>query len=238
LPNATVQLFAQQAGNGAVTAIGSGLVAATGVWTIQTAHLPDGVFNIFARATDIQGHAGSIATILPAPGAGPLIVDTQGPKVAGVSLDPSSGQFRIVINDSLSGVNRADLLNGGNYALAFLSSTGAQPVPITGLTLAPGGPFGPQTLMANFAAGKKLRTGNYILTINAAGIADIAGNHLDERFFVPFPSVYNLPGQNYVAEFNVNGRSVTGPQQFVPVSEVTAAQLHQNLVHNRPRRRR
>jgi hypothetical protein len=238
LPAATVRLFAQTVGTPGVMQIGSGLVGASGTWTIQTTHLPDGAYNIFAQTTDIQGHVGPVTTILPAAAAGPLVVDTQGPNVAVVNFIPAIGQFRIIINDALSGVNRPELLNGANYSLVLVSGSGAQVIPLTGLTLAPGGPTGPQTLLATFAGGKRLKNGNYVLTINSAGIADLAGNHLDERFYVPFPSTYNLPGQNYVAEFNVRGNVATGPTQYVPASEVTAAQLHSQLVHNRPRRRR
>jgi len=237
LPGATVTLFAQVAGSGGAAPVGTGHVGSTGVWTIQTTHFVDGVYNVFAQATDVQGHSGALTTILPAPGAGPLVVDTQGPKVAGVTLNPATGQFRIVINDNLSGVNRAELLSGANYSLTFLSGNRAQAAPLTGLTLTPSAPTGPQTLLANFATGKKLKNGGYVLTINSAGIADIAGNHLDERFFVPFPSVYNLPGQNYTAQFTINGRSANGPSQFIPASEVTAAAAHQSLVKSRLRRR-
>jgi hypothetical protein len=135
-------------------------------------------------------------------------------------------------------VNRAQLLNGANFSLAFLSGGRAQPVPLTGLTLAPSAPIGPQTLLANFATGKRPRNGTYVLTINSAGVTDLAGNALDERFFVPFPSVYNLPGQNYTAQFTVNGRVANGPMQFIPATEVTAAVAHQSLVRSRLRLRR
>jgi Zn-dependent metalloprotease len=237
LPGAMVTLFAQVAGSSGAVPVGTGHVGSTGIWTIQTTQFTDGAYTVFAQATDVQGHSGAVTTILPAPGAGPLVVDTQGPKVAGVTLNPATGQFRIVINDALSGVNRAQLLNGANYSLTLRSGNRSQAVPLTGLTLTPSAPNGPQTLLANFAAGKKLKNGTFVLTLNSGGITDSAGNQLDERFFVPFPSVYNLPGQNYIAQFTINGRSANGPSQFIPASEVTAAAAHQSLVRSRLRRR-
>jgi hypothetical protein len=241
LPGATVHLFGVPVGGGSMIALGSGRVAANGTWSILSTHLADGAYAVVAQATDVQNESSPLAVLLPTASTGPLVVDTQGPKVSSVFLEPRTGIFHIVIADGLSGVNRAGLLNGANYSLQIVTKSGAlQSVGLTGLTLSPGGPQGPQTILASFATGKKLKPGGYVLTINSAGITDLAGNVLDERFFVPFPALYNTPGQNFVAQINVSTRGASPPQQYIPPSEVIAAAADRSLVRNifRPRRRR
>jgi hypothetical protein len=87
-----------------------------------------------------------------------------------------------------------------------------------------------------FKTPKPLPKGKYVLTINASGITDRAGNVLDERYFVPFPALYNQPGQNYVAAFNANGKTVSQAVQYIPPPEVVAAQKHKLFVRKHFRR--
>ena len=153
-------------------------------------------------------------------------MDTQGPKVTSAVLDPRLGRVTITLADGLSGLG-AGVLQASSYVL---QAPNGRSLPVSGLSVSPLRPNTLQTVTLNFAAGRGLGRGRYVLTIAAGGVADNAGNSLDERFFVPFPGLYNQPGQNYIAAFNVNGGSRALPAQFVPYAEVVAARNHARLI--------
>ncbi len=92
-------------------------------------------------------------------------------------------------------------------------------------------PGGPQAIVAQFNGGRRLGPGNYVLSLNAAGMTDLAGNPLDERLYTPFPSISRQPGQPYIAGFVIStGGIVNGPNPYVPPRELLAAQLYRNRV--------
>jgi hypothetical protein len=71
-----------------------------------------------------------------------------------------------------------------------------------------------------------LQAGNYVLQLTSSGLTDVAGNALDERFYIPFPGLYTTKGQNFIAEFTSTGTAVSPLRQYVPPPEVLAAQKH------------
>jgi photosystem II stability/assembly factor-like uncharacterized protein len=226
-PLATVQLFAVRADLGVPVPVGSAIADASGHWSVTTLPLPDGTYSVFAAATKPTGRPSSPLTMLPAP----LVIDTAGPKASNVSLDPRRGQLHVTFSDLGGALNPFALANPANYSLT--STRGGAPLPVTGMAFAPGGSPGALTLTITFGGGRALRNGSYVLTMSAAGLTDLAGNKLDERFFIPFPSLFSQPGNNYIAQFNVTGPAPAGPNQFVPPNEVRAATQFGNFVRGR-----
>jgi hypothetical protein len=225
-PGSTVHLFALPVGGVAPLPIGQGAADASGNWSVTTTvPLPDGAYSIFAAATNVAGRFDTpLVQLLPAAGRGPLVIDTAGPKVASAALDPRTGKGRLTFQDGLGGLDPAALANPLNASLAAMSATGATtPLLLTGLTVAPTTPASVAAVTLTFNGGRRLRAGSYVLTLTSAGLTDLAGNALDERFFVAFPSPGNPPGNNYVAQFTTDGRSVAPPQQFAPPAERRAA---------------
>jgi hypothetical protein len=64
----------------------------------------------------------------------------------------------------------------------------------------------------------------------------MAGNPLDERYFIPFPGLYTRAGQNFVAKFSSDGKLVSALSQYIPPPEIVAAQKHNQLIRGRLRR--
>jgi hypothetical protein len=75
-----------------------------------------------------------------------------------------------------------------------------------------------------------------VLKLSAAGLTDRAGNGLDERYFVPFPGLYNKAGQDFIAAFNTNGKTISQATQYIPPAEIVAAKKHTLFVRKNFRR--
>jgi hypothetical protein len=239
-PNTTVRVWAQPAGSAAVLPIGMVQANASGAWAAPAVvPLPDGTYSVFASATTAAGRPASAVTpLLPTASKGPLVIDTAGPKVLAAALDPTTAQFHLTIADAASGLSPATLLNPLAYSVALATPTGAlMPLPVTGLVAGPGGTPNLQQVSLGINGGRPLAAGSYVLTINPAVLTDVAGAPLDERFFIPFPGPYGGPGSVYVAQFTTDGRALAGAQQYVPLAELQAANLFNQLIHGRRRPR-
>src|SRR5262249_18793723 len=161
-------------------------------WLITTSPLGDGSYTIIGSATDKAGKVSSVPTALfPTASRGPLVVDTAGPQILSASLNAKTGKLTLLLQDTGSGLNQPALTNPPTST----SSPTGRTLPAPGLPVSPAVPTNLQTLTATFSAGK-LAKGNYVLRISAAGLTDNAGNALNEKFFVPFPGIYNTPGQD------------------------------------------
>ena len=235
VPNSTVHLFVQRAdGNGPVPA-GGGLADASGSWSVATTPLPDGTYAVFASATDSVGRPTSPLTqLLPTTGRGPLVVDTAGPRVSGLKLDPRRGQLVVNFADGGGGLDAAALSAATDYAIRSLAGRGAS-LAVTGISLSPAGVGGTETVTLTLNGGRRLRAGAYSASISAAGLVDLAGNKLDERYFVAFPSLYSTPGADYVAQLNTNGVALAQPVQLIPPSEIKAAAKHASFIRGKTR---
>ena len=223
-PNSTVFVYAISSSATNPLLIAKGRADAAGNFSIpSTSTLADGQYTIEANATDHAGRPSSaMTTLYPTASRGVLTVDTQGPTVTGASLNPRTGKVTITLGDAISGLASAGELNSANFGLTLASN--GKSFAVTGLTVSPVTPTTTQTITLTFATGRKpLAKGTYVLSINASGVTDNAGNPLDERYFIPFPGLYNKPGQNFVASFATDGKTVTSAQQFIPPSEVAAA---------------
>ena len=227
-PLATVQILAIPTSGGASFVVGTGQADAQGNYAIQSTPLSDGKYGISASAKDNAGKPSSPLTPLyPSATTGLLTIDTQGPKVSDVTLNPRSGKVTVVLNDGVSGLG-AGATDVSNYTLR---SSNGRTYRLTDLDVISGSPTsGAATLV--FSSPRRLARGTYVLTIDASGVRDQAGNALDERYFVPFPGIYKQTGQDYVAAFRSNGRRATVAQQFVPPGEVLAARKHRKFIRS------
>ena len=129
-----------------------------------------------------------------------------------------------MLQSGLAGLYPADLSVARNYQLAAPSGTsGLSPYAVRSLVVTPDGPD--QSMVTiKYNLGSKLRTGAYVVTINARGIIDWAGNTLVETTLVAFPQTTNAPNPNYIAEIDVakNG-STSAPKPYVSLAEQEAA---------------
>jgi hypothetical protein len=218
-PGSTVQLFAQVAGQSGVLPIGSGVANVFGQWAATTVPLPDGSYFVFASATDAAGRPSSPVTqLLPGPSAGPLVIDTAGPKVVSASVDPRSGQLTVLLQDNLSGFGPSTLGTPSAFAFDTITAKGIVRIPFIGYSVTATGP-NMVRVSARFTTGSRPKAANYLLRISAAAVTDLAGNPLDERLFVPFPGSGGKTGSDFLAQFTTNGRSPAGPRQYVSAAE-------------------
>jgi hypothetical protein len=226
-PGSTVKVFATgNNGTGATVLVGQTTANANGRWTISAGALPDGKYTFKVQMLD--GLSGAIVQqfpVRPPGGQAGIQIDTSAPVVRSASFNPSSGQLKITLFDAGAGLSSAALYNRANYQLGFATQTGLAPLGMTHLTVTPGRPgSGLVTITATYNLGARIRPGTYVVTLNANGLADIAGNMLVERNFVTFPQAGNSPNPNYVAAFTVAPNlTASGPQQYIPLAEQIAA---------------
>jgi photosystem II stability/assembly factor-like uncharacterized protein len=224
-PFATVQLFAQQPGQPSPSLIGQATAGADGTWSLTSAPLGAGQYSITATSVDQLGHPNSPTVTYTAPNAtGDLIIQTSGPHVASSTFNPSTGQAVITYVEDVGPLNVNTLLNPALYTLA--SNSGSNQVfPVTGVSATPNG-LNSETVVVDFAVGQSGRfrgrgVNSYVLTIQANGATDAAGNPLIETYYTAFPQLGNQAG-NYIAEYNTS-RGPARAQQYIPVAAQRAA---------------
>jgi hypothetical protein len=231
-PNATVNIYVERAPVPAPLLVGTTKADAAGNWSVTSGPLIDGVYSLFGSATDQFGRPSTPFTqLLPSATQGSIVIDTQGPRVAGLTLVPSMGVFLVTFQDDLGGLNEAALMNGANYSLSMPFVKGDPTFTTTAVVTTPAtSPTAAQVVAVKFNTPAKLKPGNYVITISEAGITDLAGNNLVERFFIPLPSHGYRPGQNYEAQINYNGKVANPPQQYFSPAELAAAAKHRKMV--------
>ncbi len=237
-PGARVMLMAVPTGTSTFVPLALTTADASGHWQSKTLPLGDGTFAVAAQAIDANGQLSStLTTLQPTSTSGPLIIDTQGPKVQQVVVDPSTGQIQVTLADAASGLSTAGLANVGNFSLSIAGPGQNRTLSVSGLSLSPPALNTQQTATLTFAGLSRMQRGTYVFQISAPGVTDLAGNPLDERYYIPFPGLYTRSGQNFVAQFTSDGRMVTPLAQYVPPPEIQAArQYSQFLLRNRRQR--
>jgi hypothetical protein len=214
--NSTVTLYAQRVGQTTVTAVARTTANALGAWAVATSALADGSYAIYATSTDNAGHVTGPFVLLPSSTEGFLTIDTVGPKVLSSVLNPVTGTVTVTYQDDRAGMNLASLMNVGNYT-ANTNAVAPKLLPVTSaLVTSAGGPTAPVTVAVKINGGRRLSNGQYVLTVNALGITDMAGNTLVETHFIAFPQLGNSPPGNYVAEYVVVGNALAPAQQLIP----------------------
>ena len=235
-PGATVTVAAVPVGQSGIILIGQGTADPNGIWSVVTGSpLTDGAYEIYTVARDAQGDLVSPPSLLN-PTAGPVSIDTIGPQVRSVAVEPRGGQVSVTIGDIGTGLAPGSLSNALNFSLVVLGRNVVRTLPITGLTLAAATPGIPATTTLTFGGLGRLRNGSYVFQISAPGVTDLASNPLEERFFLPFPGLVTNNTQNFVAQFNVDGSTASPLLQFIPPVELTAAERYRQLIAARRRR--
>jgi hypothetical protein len=219
---ASVSLYAQSAGMSAVL-IGHTTAAASGAWSITSANLAQGSYTIFATAVDQYGQSQATTQLLPDTQQGPLVIDTTGPAVEGVSLDRSTGQLTITFQGDPAGLDQASLLNLGNYRVSKRNALSGANLVTSVSTSDPAQPDQPETVTLQLKNGRLIPKGVYYLTIAAGGIEDVAGNSLNGLFTGSFPTGYGQSDSNFVAEISVKSRSALIAQSATPDAASHAA---------------
>ena len=92
-PGSIIQLYAVPTGGSTPVSIGTTTTETSGAWNITSSVLADGSYTILARATD--GGTTTTTQILPNPNGGPLVIDTAGPQVMGVSFNRRSAKVTV-----------------------------------------------------------------------------------------------------------------------------------------------
>jgi len=139
---------------GTATAIG-------GTWTITPAALADGVYNVFARATDAAGNITESTFV-------PVTIDTVGPTSAvtrapgqAASVTATSpaltAQFTVTFSQPIAGLNASDLTIGGTAGAAITNVAGS------------GASY-------TVTVGNLTQPGTITLGVNAGVGTDVAGN--------------------------------------------------------------
>jgi hypothetical protein len=133
-----------------------------------------------------------------------------------LSKRSSRAWHELIKKDNLSGVNLADLANGANYQVSATPLNSSIPVrkviiPSNITVIPAAGANGIDEAIIKLNNGKPLRGGHYTIQVLAAGIADIAGNALDGRFYGSMPSGNGGSGSNFAAQITALPRKVLAP---------------------------
>jgi hypothetical protein len=201
-PGARIDLYAAARGGGSLIPLGSTTADVAGSWAITSAAtLIDGDYTIQAVSTTASTAPNGTANL-----SGPLRIDTLGPRVWGVVVDPLAREVRIAIRDrggagdAGSALYAADVL--GNYAFGpggLQSVLTAPPWPATStvVTLRTARPIPAGAYTLTILAGRDLATGQ--------GIFDYAGNPLDGAFAGNFPTGGSNTGRDFLARLMLRG---------------------------------
>jgi hypothetical protein len=214
-PNAIVQVYATRVGSWPTETryLGQAIANANGDWTLWSSFLPDGAYTVTATQTP-SGGAPSAAVPLDLP----LVIDTVGPRVAGLAYDAVTNHVTVVIGDGGSGVDTETAIDPNNYTLVS-PKTIIGKHPDGGLTQGPiarAGVSGFYTTAGSYtvqldlgATSARARRGRYMFQVASRGVTDFAGNALDGEFYGSLPSGDGVSGGNFIARLTVSKPRVT-----------------------------
>jgi len=217
VPGSTVMLFGRRTNSQNIFLIGEVSTSPEdGGFVFSGPAMEDGSYEILAASKNRAGIQNSpLVTIAPN-----MMVDTTGPRVADVFLEPSRGRLVVTLQDSLSGMNAQSLLNP---ALYNMTNSQGRPLSVSGVSLGDTGPDGRRQVIVTLGGGRSLGQGTFTVSVNGLGITDNAGNLLTESFFVPFPQIGNRSVPTYIAEIGTDGQGSTPPLQVVPPDQIRGA---------------
>lgn len=205
-PNVLVQLFATRQDGGTPFPIGQGVADAQGRWSVTSLPLAEGAYQITARATSADGRVLPPVAIAVGNAGGPLVVDTTGPRVVGLTLNPLNAQIQVSFGDNLSGLAGLGTLSSNGASLQRLVRSRATTIPTWPLSVSNDG----RSVLLGLS--RPLGNGRYTFRINAAGVRDVAGNALDGEYTGSFASGNGKPGGDFGASFQVARRQSTTPR--------------------------
>ncbi len=214
-----VQVYVQHADNPALVLIGEATADAQGHWTVTSAMpLPDGSYGVgVVENHPNQPNREAEVSILP----NPVVIDTVGPRITGLTYDPTTGVLTPTIQDDRSGLNQASLGDPANYALIKLHTPMRYHLMVASATpsAASMDPTAPQTVALSFVDNQgrsRLGAGNYVAGILSGGLVDKAGNALDGEFTGQPPTGNGVPGGNALAFFLANNSGITKISPVTP----------------------
>jgi hypothetical protein len=210
-PFADVTLYATPTGGGPAKQIGQGQADSSGNWSITSNHLADNSYTITATAVDQFGKATTTAPvpIQTAANNGPLVIDTVGARVTGLTFDRLTGTLVFTFLDDRSGMLTQSLNDAANYVFNNQRARPLGKYIVTSITTT-GNPSGagPQNVTIIINHGRLLRGFFQITALSKSpekpsGIQDLAGNALDGEFYGAGSASGNgVPGGNFVANLN------------------------------------
>lgn len=207
-PYAIVQLFVQRLdGDPTITtSIGQTIADANGNWTLTSTVLADGTYTI-SGSQMTQGGFPTAQTPL-ATLNNPLVIDTMGPRVAGLSFNAQTGIITVTIQDSGSGVYANSLSNASNYSIVRRRGLKGYTPLFQALSPAISGLYSKaQSPVLQFSA--PISNGQYLFQVESGGVIDRAGNTLDGEFASRLPSGDGRPGGNFIASIHVARRRIS-----------------------------
>ncbi|WP_406699496.1 Ig-like domain-containing protein [Singulisphaera sp. Ch08] len=205
-PNANVQLFATRHDGGVPFPIGQGVADAQGGWSVTSLPLAEGTYAITANISTADGRRLSAVAIATGSAGGPLVVDTTGPRVVGLTLNALNAQIQVNLSDNLAGLDSRGAAASNPVSLQRLVRSRANTVPSWPLSITDGG----KSVLLGLS--RPLANGRYTLRILAAGVRDLAGNALDGEFGGAFATGNGQPGGEFAATFQVARRQALLPR--------------------------
>ena len=202
--------------------IGTGVTDASGHYSTTSNLLGQGTYNIYAGTVASDGTQLGIVPVATGNAGGPLVIDTQGPRIFDAALtDVRHGKFSVTFEDNLSGLDLHSLADGANYVFTRIAPAPKlfQVFQVQDLTISPSGtPTGPVVVGGSIfnTHAQRIRAGLYQLTVDGY-IEDVAGNRLDGNFYGTFPTGNGRSGA-FVARFHTNGRTASGPTPVTTTS--------------------
>lgn len=211
-----VTLIARQNGGTPMT-LGQMTVGADGQWSIMSnTALADGNYMVSVAENHPSQPGREVETTVL---MNPVIIDTVGPKVVGLTFEPHSGQFIVTLQDDRSGLSQTILVDPRNYGLIKLHTPPSYLPGVTGVTASapsPNDPTASQTVLVQINNGRPLHRGYYVVQVLSGGLVDRAGNALDGEFNGTLPSGNNEVGGNFQALLVTHGGNVQAPQVVTP----------------------
>jgi hypothetical protein len=198
-PMATIQVFVQRSDQTMPVMVGMATANASGVWSVTPGTpLADGSYTVTAMATD---HFGTTSATTPLTTmSNPLVIDTVGPQITGVTYNAQTGTVTLMVQDDRAGLDQASLTNLANYLVFGPRARHSGPLGIASVTAtsaAPGQPETVQIQLSNFAG---LGRHRFSLVVLSGGVADRAGNALDGEFNGSFPTGDGHPGGSFMVQ--------------------------------------
>ncbi|SIN74758.1 hypothetical protein SAMN05444166_0611 [Singulisphaera sp. GP187] len=216
-PGATVRLFATRNDGSVPIAIGQSLADGQGRWLITSIPLAEGTYTIKASGSTADGRILPTVALAAGNAGGPLVVDTTGPRIVGLTVDALSSQIRVSFGDNLSGLDPRGAVASNVVSLQRLVRSRANSIAVWPLAVADG------VNSVLLGLSRPLGNGRYAFRILASGVRDLAGNALDGEFNGGFATGNGQPGGDFAATFQVARRQATAPR---PLQAATTHPIH------------
>jgi Bacterial Ig-like domain len=220
-PGAFITVSAQSSTSSAPISLGMVQAGGNGQWTLTAAApLADGSYSIVASGALIGGPV-TTTTLHP------LVIDTVGPRVTGLTFNPSRGQVMVTFQDDRSGMDALSLANPKFYSFSRQPGRMIIPYNISNISAVPAtGASNSVPVMVTISGGVKIGHGRrFIFTVASGGVRDAAGNGLDGAFNGAFPSGIGRSGLFAARLVSTGGHSLAPLSLALPFSVLHAPKV-------------